>query len=157
MIRIAISAEAFETIAQTPPFGSVGYRGRGHRGPTLHLAGPGGGGPAGRNARSGRELQRCHPAADGGEVKVAKTLDTVSPSVTEAIMRCDKCKRELSDDEPAWRLWRSLTLCADCKPDTYFREPQPCTRCGRPVHDHATTLGIVYCGTRCQELLLPPT
>jgi hypothetical protein len=56
-------------------------------------------------------------------------------------MRCDKCKREMSDDEPAWRLWRSLTLCADCKPDAYFREPQPCTRCGRPVHDHDTTLG----------------
>ena len=47
-------------------------------------------------------------------------------------MRCDKCKREMSDDEPAWRLWRSFTLCAGCKPDAYFREPQPCARCGRP-------------------------
>jgi hypothetical protein len=24
------------------------------------------------------------------------------------------------------------------------------------VHEHDTTLGIVYCGARCQELLLPP-
>ena len=71
-------------------------------------------------------------------------------------MRCDKCKREMSDDEPAWRLWRSFALCADCKPDAYFCEPQPCARCGRPVHEHDTTLGIVYCGARCQELLLPP-
>jgi hypothetical protein len=83
-------------------------------------------------------------------------LGIVSHAKQRATMRCDKCKREMSDDEPAWRLWRSLTLCADCKPDAYFREPQPCTRCGRPVHDHDTTLGIVYCGTRCQELLLPP-
>ena len=64
-------------------------------------------------------------------------------------MRCDKCKREMSDDEPAWRLWRRFTLCADCKPDADLREPQPRTRCGRPVHDYDTTLGIVYCGTRC--------
>jgi hypothetical protein len=88
--------------------------------------------------------------------EAAKNLGIVSPSVTEAAMRCDKCKREMSDDEPAWRLWRSFALCADCKPDAYFCVPQPCTRCGRPVHDHDTTLGIVYCGARCQELLLPP-
>ena len=68
-------------------------------------------------------------------------------------MRCDRRKREMSDDEPIWRLWRSLALCAGCKPDAYFREPQPCARCGRPAHEHDTTLGIIYCGARCQELL----
>jgi hypothetical protein len=67
-------------------------------------------------------------------------------------MRCDKCKREMSDGEPAWRLWRSFSLCAGCKPDAYFCEPQPCTRCGGPVHDHDTALGIGYCGKGCQEL-----
>src|SRR5271166_3689432 len=73
----------------------------------------------------------------------------------EATMRCDKCKREMSDDELAWRLWRSFSLCAGCKPDTYFRPPEPCARCGRPVHEHDTEPSIVYCGTRCQELMLP--
>ena len=53
-------------------------------------------------------------------------------------MRCDKCKREMRDDEPAWRLWRSFALCADCRPDAYFCEPQRCARCGRPVHEHDT-------------------
>jgi hypothetical protein len=54
-------------------------------------------------------------------------------------MRCEKCKREMSDGEPVWRLWRSFSLCAGCKPDAYFREPQPCARCGRPVHEHDIT------------------
>ena len=45
-------------------------------------------------------------------------------------MRCDKCKREPSDGEPIWRLWRSVALCVGRKPDAYFREPQPCARCG---------------------------
>jgi DNA-directed RNA polymerase subunit RPC12/RpoP len=70
-------------------------------------------------------------------------------------MRCDKCKREMSDDEPVWRLHRNFSRRAGCKPDTSYRFA-PCARCGRPVHEHATDPGIVYCGTRCQELLLPP-
>ena len=112
--------------------------------------------PAGNGVEpTRRELQRRDFADRGREVRPPR-FGHRQPSVTEATLRCDKCKREMSGDEPAWRLWRSFTLCADCKPHAYFREPQPCTRCGRPVRDHDTTLGIVYCGTRCQELLLPP-
>jgi len=45
VIRIAISAAAFEAIARTtPPFGSVGYEVETTEG-QRYLAGPGGGGP----------------------------------------------------------------------------------------------------------------
>ena len=55
MIRIAISADAFEAIARTLPLGSVGYEnatnGRGER---LIWLEPGGGGPAQGSLRGWR-------------------------------------------------------------------------------------------------------
>lgn len=72
-------------------------------------------------------------------------------------MRCDNCDREMNDDEPVWRRWRRywrLSLCAECKPDAYCREPQPCERCGRPVHEHDIKApSLVYCGEACQKLI----
>jgi hypothetical protein len=76
-------------------------------------------------------------------------------------MRCDKCDREMIDDEPAWRRWHGYrghnSLCAGCsKSDSrYYRKAHPCARCGRPVHHDAIRKlpTIVACGPRCQALI----
>jgi hypothetical protein len=76
-------------------------------------------------------------------------------------MRCDKCDREMTDDEPAWRRWNGYhghnSLCVGCiQTDVrYYRKPQPCARCGRPVHHDAIRKlpTIVACGPRCQTLI----
>jgi hypothetical protein len=72
MIRIAISQAAFDTIARTLPFGSVGYENQineTRRAPDL--AGPRRRRPSEGHARAGLGLVRCHFAArrNGGRVR----------------------------------------------------------------------------------------
>lgn len=77
--------------------------------------------------------------------------------ISRGVPRCDKCGRDLSDDDPVWKVWSGYwryTLCAACKPNRYFRPQQPCERCGRPVHEcDVKAPSIVYCGPRCQALI----
>jgi hypothetical protein len=76
-------------------------------------------------------------------------------------MRCDKCDREMTDDEPAWRRWNGRhghnSLCAGCTQSDSRRylKPLPCARCGRPLHYDAIRKlpTIVACGPRCQALI----
>ena len=107
MIRIAITAAAFDAICATLPLGSVGYESEANeRGERLIWL---------EDAMADRLGTMRRPDESYSDVvmrsrersEAAKNLDTVSPSVTEATMRCDKCRREVSDDEPARRLWRS--------------------------------------------------
>jgi hypothetical protein len=72
MVRIAISAEAFEAIARTLPLGSVGFENEANeRGERLIWLEGRDGGPARRDAGSRRELQQRHSQAGrvGGRVR----------------------------------------------------------------------------------------
>jgi hypothetical protein len=63
MVRIAISAEAFEAIAKTLPVGSVGYEEQGEReGRAFNLVRAERGRPPQGSVRPRRELQRHDPA-----------------------------------------------------------------------------------------------
>ena len=67
MIRIAIGQAAFDAIASTIPIGSVGYEGQtNEKGERLIWLDPGVVDRLRSPARAGRDLQRCYPAAGGG-------------------------------------------------------------------------------------------
>ena len=67
MVRIAITQAAFDAIAKTLPFGSVGYENKVNaKGERLIWLDPGVVDRLRSPARAGRDLQRCYPAAGGG-------------------------------------------------------------------------------------------
>lgn len=91
-------------------------------------------------------------------------------------MRCQNCRRELTDDEPVYRVaigynlvsrerWngRSVgSLCAYCatqSPDAVsfsdqgWRAPEPCCHCGRPVilNGRRRVPHFIACGDRCRQ------
>lgn len=91
-------------------------------------------------------------------------------------MRCQNCRRELTADEPVYRVatgyklgWRDRwqgntvgSLCAYCatrSPDAVifsdqrWRAPEPCRHCGRPVilNGRRRAPAIVACGDRCRQ------
>lgn len=91
-------------------------------------------------------------------------------------MRCQNCRRELTADEPVYRVaigynlvsrqrWdgRSVgSLCAYCAtqspdavsfPDQRWRAPKPCCHCGRPVilNGRRRVPHYIACGDRCRR------
>jgi hypothetical protein len=67
VVRIAITQAAFDAIAKTLPFGSVGYENKVNaKGERLIWLDPGVVDRLRSPARAGRDLQRCYPAAGGG-------------------------------------------------------------------------------------------
>jgi hypothetical protein len=91
-------------------------------------------------------------------------------------MRCQNCRRELTADEPVYRvaigynlIWRERwdgsavgSLCAYCAtqspevaffPDQRWRTPEPCCHCGRPVilNGRRRIPHFIACGDRCRQ------
>ena len=76
-------------------------------------------------------------------------------------MHCAICKRELSEDEPVYRViirWggsRIVSACAGCEKRGGFagRWPsaKPCDRCGRPVFVNRQRSPLYFvCGDKCR-------
>lgn len=88
MIRIAISAEAFEAIAKTLPLGSVGYENAiNEKGRKARLARAERGQSPQGPARPGRELQRRHFAAGGGRrLKPGRARSTVAQTLDDGCL-----------------------------------------------------------------------
>src|SRR6516165_7170958 len=84
-------------------------------------------------------------------------------------MKCGKCQRQMTADEPAYHLFISIDFyphrrmcCADCEDEkaksetcrTRWLPPLPCHRCSRPVYlDRPLRRGVkhTFCSDECRK------